>query len=265
MIRFWQPSDLPDLQEILTVSFGDPPETVEAFYRSFLTAPEACLLAAIPEEGRPEGRPAAAAYCLPGPVLCFPEKKIPSVYLYAFACKPAWRGRGIMKQVYTALFEAACKQAPVSCIIPVSEGMLQAYNRTGFTFDPLGRVRSAEITGTEACAADALPAERLSWQEYARFREIWLKPYPHAVYPDSYYSLSAEYENVFLSLPGALAAVIPLGNRCIVSELLCPYAEPARAVAFLFPGPRRVSPFCILSCGRGDYSRSRGILVSFRP
>ena len=47
MIRFWQPSDLPDLQEILTVSFGDPPETVEAFYRSFLTAPEACLLAAI--------------------------------------------------------------------------------------------------------------------------------------------------------------------------------------------------------------------------
>ena len=136
-----------------------------------------------------------------------------------------------MKQVYTALFEAACKQAPVSCIIPVSEGMLQAYNRTGFTFDPLGRVRSAEITGTEACAADALPAERLSWQEYARFREIWLKPYPHAVYPDSYYSLSAEYENVFLSLPGALAAVIPLGNRCIVSELLCPYAEPARAVA----------------------------------
>ncbi len=259
MIRFWQPSDLPDLREIFSVSFGDPPEIPEAFPRAFLTAPEACMLAAVAEDGRPEGRPAAAAYCLPGPGLCFPEGRIPSVYLYAFGCLPEYSGRGFMKRVYTALFAEARRLAPASCIIPVSDGLLQAYNRSGFTFVPLGRIRAAEISGSAARAAEKLPAERIPWQEYARRREEWLKPFPHADYPLSYYELSSAYGYVFLSMPGALAAMIPGENRFIAAELLCPSADPARALAgaagacpaekyevrtpVFFPGPGEFRPF----------------------
>ena len=54
LIRFWQPSDLPDLWEIFSVCFGDPPETAEAFHRTFLAAPENCMLAAVPEDGKPD-------------------------------------------------------------------------------------------------------------------------------------------------------------------------------------------------------------------
>ena len=133
-VRFWQPQDVPDLREIISVSFGDTPEMVKAFYDIFLSAPEACMLAAVPEEKRPQGRPVAAAYCLPGPVLAFRSRRIPSVYLYAFACLPAWRGQGIMKRVYTALFAEACRQAPCACIVPASDGLMRAYNRSGFLF-----------------------------------------------------------------------------------------------------------------------------------
>ncbi len=259
MIRFWQPSDLPDLREIFSACFGDPPETAEAFHRTFLAAPENCMLATVPEDGRPEGRPAAAAYCLPGAGLCFPERRIPSVYLYAFGCLPEYRGRGLMKRVYTALFEEAGRQAPASCIIPASDALMQAYNRSGFTFAPLGRIRAAEIGGTAAREAESLPAERIPWREYALRREEWLKPYPHADYPDSFYELSAEYGYVFLSMPGALAAVLPLEDRCIAAELLCPSADPARALAgaatifpaeiyevrtpAFFPGPGEICPY----------------------
>ena len=152
-----------------------------------------------------------------------------SVYLYAFACLPAWRGRGIMKQVYTVLFEEARRQAPAVCLVPASDSLMQAYNRTGRTFVPLGRIRSARVTG--AGPAGALPAERLTWQEYARRREKWLEPYPHAVYPESFYALSAEYGYVYLSLPGALAAVSSQADRMLVNELLCPSADPERALA----------------------------------
>ena len=279
MIRFWRPPDLPGLREIFTVSFGDPPETADAFHRVFLTAPEACMLAAVPEDGRPDGRPVAAAYCLPGAGLCFPEGRIPSVYLYAFGCLPEYRGRGIMKQVYTAVFEEARGQAPASCLIPVSDGLLQAYNRTGFTFVPLGRIRTAEVGGAAARDAEKLPAERIPWQAYARRREEWLKPYPHADYSDSYYELAAEYGYVFLSMPGALAVMIPLGDRFIAAELLCPSADPARALAgaaeacpagkyevrtpAFFPGPGKIRPYAYWHAAAGDLSGTEDFWYPF--
>ena len=260
MIRFWQPSDVPDLREIFSVSFGDPPEMVKAFHRCFLTAPEACMLAAVPEEKRPEGRPVAAAYCLPGPVLRDRTRRIPSVYLYAFACLPAWRGRGIMKQVYTALFAEACRRAPAACVVPASDGLMQAYNRSGCIFSPLGGIRSARMTGIGKTGTP--PADRLSWQEYARRREAWLEPYPHAVYPESYYRLMETYGMVFLSGSGALAAVSPLEDRVLVGELLCPSGNPAGALAGIaavcpaeqvevrtpvfFPGPGEVRPYAYM-------------------
>ena len=267
LIRFWKPPDIPDLRKIFAASFGDPPEIVESFHRIFLTGPEVCMLAAVPEEDRPEGRPVAAVYCLPGPELRFRAHSISSVYLYAFGCLPEWRGRGITKQVYTAAFQEAVRRAPASCLIPVSDSLMQAYNRTGYTFVPLGRTRFARVAGGVP-ADGALPAERLSWQEYARRREKYLEPYPHAVYPDSFYSLSAEYGYVFLAFPGALAAVIPAEDRIIAGELLCPGADPARVLAgvaeacpaqvyevrtpVFMPGPGEIRPFAYVHAGTGD-------------
>ena len=87
------------------------------------------------------------------------------------------------------------------------------------------------MTGETARAVGAPRAERIPWEEYARRREEWLAPYPHAVYPEAYYRLAAEYGNVFLCMDGALAAVIPGEDRCRVAELLCDGAEPVRAAA----------------------------------
>ena len=260
MIRFWQPSDIPELREIFSVSFGDPPEIVKAFHTFFLTTPDACVLAAVPDENRPEGRPVAAAYCLPGPALSVQARRIPSVYLYAFACLPEWRGRGIMKQVYTALFAEAGRKAPAACIVPASDELMEAYNRSGCIFSPLGGIRSARMTGI---GKDGFPpAERLPWQEYARRREAWLEPYPHAVYPDSYYRLMEAYGNVFLSGPGMLAAVTVLEDHALVAEMLCPSTDPAGALAAIaaacpaeqyeirtpvfFPGPGGIHPYAYI-------------------
>ena len=259
IIRRWQAADMQDLRDIFTAAFGDPPEDADALHRFFLNTPEACVLAAAPDTERPEGRPVAAAYCLPGPVLCFPDHRVSSVYLYAFGCLPAWRGRGIMRRVYTSLFRAACSLAPVSCLVPVSDALLRAYNRTGCTFLPLGRIRFARFTGTEARAAAALPVERLPWQAYARLREERLKEFPHAAYPDAWYQLADTYRYSFLSLSGALAVVIPQGERRIVAELLCFGADPLCALAGItgicpsetyevrtpvfLPGPGEIRPF----------------------
>lgn len=269
MIRFWQERDIPDLQKIFTVSFADPPEIAEAFHRIFLKAPETCTLAAVPEKERPEGRPVAAAYCIPGATLHLPERRIESVYLYAFGCLPEWRGRGIAKQVYTAVFEESKRRAPVSCIIPATDGLLQAYNRTGFTFVPLGRIRTAEVSGAEARKAEALTAERIPWQEYARRREEWLRGCPHAEYPESHFRLMEAYGNILLAMDGAVAAVIPLEDRCVVSELLCRGADPARALAGIagacpaerytvrtpvfFPGSGEIRPFAYYH-GEAEYA-----------
>ncbi len=258
-IRRWQTADMQDLRAIFTAAFGDSPEEAEAVHRFFLNTPESCTVAAAQEAGRPAGRPVAAAYCLPGPGLCFSERRVSSVYFYAFGCLPEWRGRGIMRQVYTSLFEAAPGLAPISCIIPVSDGLLQAYNRTGYSFVPLGRTRFARFTGAEARAAAALPAERLTWQTYARMREERLKEYPHAAYPDDWYRLAEAYRYSFLSLPGALAAVIPQEGQQVIAELLCFGADPFRALAGIagtcpaeayevrtpasLPGPGSIRPF----------------------
>ena len=259
MIRFWQEPDIPDLQKIFTISFGDPPKIVEAFQRIFLTAPEVCTLAAISGEGRPEGRPVAAAYCLPGAALCSDGRRIESAYLYAFGCLPEWRGQGIMKRVYSAAFAESARQAPVSCIIPATDSLLQAYNRTGFTFVPLGRIRSAEVSGAETREAEALPTKKIPWQEYVRRREEWLKGYPHAEYPETFFRLAEAYGNILLDMPGAIAEVIPRDGHFIVSELLCRGADPAQALAGIarmcpaerytvrtpvfFPGTGEIRPF----------------------
>ena len=269
-IRFWQERDIPDLQKIFTVSFADPPEIAEAFHRIFLKAPETCTLAAVPEKERPEGRPVAAAYCLPGATLRLGGRRIESVYLYAFGCLPEWRGRGIAKQVYTAVFEESKRQAPVSCIIPATDGLLQAYNRTGFTFVPLGRIRTAEVSGAEARKAEALRAERIPWEEYARRREEWLDEYPHAEYPENYYRLMEAYGYTALGMDGAMAAVIPVEGLCIVGELLCRGADPARALAGIagacpaeqytvrtpvfFPGSGEIRPY---ACCHGEAENAK--------
>lgn len=279
LIRSWKPQDLPDLRKIFTVCFGDPPEIAEAFHRVFLNAPEACTLAAVPEAGRPEGRPVAAVYCLPGPELRFPERRVASVYLYAFGCLPEWRGRGITKHVYTTVFREAGERAPACCLIPVSDSLMQAYNRTGCTFVPLGRSRFARVTAGEIPAAGALPAERISRQEYARRREEWLNHRPHAVYPEAFYSLGEEYGYAWLAFPGALAAVIPAGDRCIVAELLCPEADPDRALAgvaeacpaeeyeirtpVFFPGPGEIRPFAYIHAEAEDLPVNREFWYPF--
>lgn len=230
-VRSWLPGDIPELKEIFAASFGDPPEVVDAFYRAFLAGPETCVVAAVPDTEKPEGRAVAAGYVLPGPALRFSDTaSVPSVYLYALGCLPACRRRGYGMAVYRSMLARGKSMAPAECGIPASEALVQVYDRI-HPMVPLGRSRIAEMSSAGASGAEPLAVEHLSWEVYAGRREQWLGSHPHAVYPESYYRLSAEFGSLFLALPGALAALIPLEGRCVVSELLCIGADPARAVA----------------------------------
>ena len=230
-VRPWQPADIPELRDIFAASFGDPPEVIDAFHRAFLNTPEACVLAAVPETGRPEGRAVAAGYCLPGPTLRFSESEsCASAYLYALGCLPEMRGRGIGMAVYREMLIRSAEIAPASCIIPATEALVRAYNRV-HPMMPLGRSRIAEMSGAEAAAAAPVRTERIGWEEYARRREEVLAACPHAVYPESYGRLMSEFGHIFLTMPGALGAAIPLEDRCIVTELLCTGTDPGQAVA----------------------------------
>jgi len=258
VVRPWQPTDIPDLREIFTASCGDSPEEVDTFFRAFLTGPEACTVVAVPEEGRPEGRPVAAGYCVAGIGLQYSARKqVPAEYLYALGCLPARRGHGFGMKLHELMFSGGGKPGVLRCMIPVSEGLLQAYRRISMPV-PLGRIRTAEIRREEITATPPA-AETLSPEEYARRREKMLAPWPHAAYPAAWFSLMAEYNDVFLAMPGAQAAVIPMEGYCIVAELLCPGADPAGALAGVaaacpaeryrvrtpafFPGPGSLRPF----------------------
>ena len=258
-VRGWISEDIPELREIFAASFGDPPEVIDAFHRTFLSGPDCCAVAAVPDTEKPSGKAVAAGYLLPGPVLCFPDMEdIPAAYLYALGCLPDYRRRGFGSAVYGALLAHGEKTASPVCVLPASEALVRAYGRV-CPIRPLGGSRVAELDGPRAAGAAPLAAVRLGREEYALRREECLAPYPHAAYPDAFYRLMDEYGNLFLSFPGALAAVVPLENRCVVSELLCTGADPARVIAGIaglcpaeryevrtpvfFPGPGEVRSF----------------------
>lgn len=258
-VRNWRPEDIPEMRKIFAASFGDPPEVIDAFHRVFLTGPDCCAVAAVPDAERPDGKAVAAGYLLPGPVLRFPDREdIPAAYLYALGCLPDFRRRGFGSSVYRALLANGEKTGAMVCVLPASEVLVRAYGRV-CPICPLGSSRVAELEDWRAADAVPLAPKRLSREEYALRREECLAPYPHAAYPESFYRLMDEYDNLFLSFPGALAAVVPLGNRCVVSELLCTGADPVRVIAGIaglcpaeryeirtpvfFPGPGEVRSF----------------------
>jgi hypothetical protein len=172
----------------------------------------------------------AAGYCVAGIGLQYSARKqVPAEYLYALGCLPSRRGHGFGMKLHELMFSGGGKPGVLRCMIPISEGLLQAYRRISMPV-PLGRIRTAEIRREEITATPPA-AETLSPEEYARRREAWLEPYPHAVYPDAYYRLMTAYGTAFLSAPGALAAATPLEGRVLVNELLCPSADPGEALA----------------------------------
>ena len=54
-VRGWISEDIPELREIFAASFGDPPEVIDAFHRTFLSGPECCAVAAVPDAEKPSG------------------------------------------------------------------------------------------------------------------------------------------------------------------------------------------------------------------
>ena len=166
-VRGWISEDIPELREIFAASFGDPPEVIDAFHRTFLSGPDCCAVAAVPDAEKPSGKAVAAGYLLPGPVLCFPDlEDIPAAYLYALGCLPDYRRRGIglrMVQLATDITKIVYTKRGVSDFdLYDHDAFCEAY---GFT--PLQFI---DVRETLAALARGEAAEKV-WDIYEQYSE----------------------------------------------------------------------------------------------
>ena len=150
---------LPALQRLWRVCFGDSQETVETFFRTGFSI-ERCRCVTV------DDKLAAALYWLDAQ--CRGQKL---AYLYAVGTDPAFRNRGLCQ----ALMESTHRHLAAAgydgaVLAPENEALFAFYGKLGYR--PFGGVQyfSAEAAGEPAAM------ERLSGEAYAARRRKLLRP-----------------------------------------------------------------------------------------
>jgi len=231
VLRPWRTSDLPQMRQLITDTYGDPPEVTDAFYRHFLT-PDSCLVA------EAEGTIVSACYALPGPEIRWPMGNGYSTeYLYAMSTREAYRGHQLGVTLSRRIIDEILDRSDCAYGVPASPGLFPVYQRicgtTPFT-DVMENTQDRE-TLLQYPTAEATP---ISPTRYAALREEMLANQAHGIYPAAYFALMEEFGVRFLALPGALAAAETVDGVCHVWELLAPAGNVptvAAAVAALCP------------------------------
>ncbi len=255
IIRPWQTSDLPAMENLWNQAFGDDSDYLQVFQKTFLH-PGSCLIA---EAG---GKPVSAMYILEGPMLFPPDgHSLTTAYTYALATDPAFRRQGIGSAVYKSCVQQALQTVDAACVLPAGPDLYPFYQKTGGCV-PVSWAREAVLT-REELGSSRRRADRITPGEYYLRRKSLLRGYPYAMTTGNFLAMQAyhirRFGGGFLSLDGDVAAVEMAGDTCRILELLAPEGDwylslPAVAELFpaehyeirspvFFPGPEQVRPF----------------------
>lgn len=235
MIRPWRQDDLPRLAALWQEAFGDDRAYIDKYHSLFLK-PGSCLVAEV------DGKPVSAMYIMPGPMLFPPSgKSVPTIYTYALATDPAYRGRGIGTAVYKACSALALSRADAACVLPSGPELYPFYEKANGCV-PVSFIREATFTRDDLKAVRAAEAVPITAGEYYLRRKSILRGRPYAVMGGEYLALETyhmrRFGGGFFSLDGDVAAVEMDHGVCRVPELLDADSdgmEAIAAIAAMFP------------------------------
>lgn len=151
-IDFPKSENIPDLKELWTESFGDAPFW-EIFLKScFSTDHCRCVFS--------EGKTVAALYWFD----CYLGNQ-QVAYIYAVATEPAFRGRGLCRQLLEDTHNLLGALGYSSAmLVPEGERLALMYGKLGYV--PCTCVREFTCEAGE----EAVPLRRILWEEYGRLR-----------------------------------------------------------------------------------------------
>ena len=195
MFRPASTSDLPGITVLWQEAFGDSPETVSYFFKSF---PD--CLSYVAEDG---GSIVSMVHALPQ--LLSPD--IPAAYLYAVATRRSHRRRGLCRDLM-AFSEAALKARGIRCCVlaPAELGLFDYYEQLGYTI-AFTRRRVPFSGGTA-----------ISLSDYLTRRERLLTE-PHMVYDRAALAYAADvYGLTFYETPTGIAAAAPRYTAEVLPE-----------------------------------------------
>ena len=186
MFRTAAKTDLPGITALWQEAFGDSPEAIAYFFKSFPNC-----LSYVAEE---QGKIVSMVHALPQVL----SPDVPAAYVYAVATLRSHRGKGLCRALM-AFAEADLRQRGFACCVltPGEPGLFDYYKALGYE-TAFTRRRTAFSGGEPVCAA-----------EYLALREQLLTV-PHMVYDRATLSYAGEvYGLTFYKTETGCAAAAP--------------------------------------------------------
>lgn len=225
MIRFADKSDIPSLRNIWHISFGDSEEYINMFMENRFEKAKTVVC----EEN---GEAAAMFFLFPCEMIAS-GKGYPSLYLYAAATLPNYRGRGIMGNMLSFAEEYAGKSGFDFIILsPAEESLYGYYRRFGF----IECFRGAEIyIEAKESEKNPLKASDNNTAEGFTLRNRIIKACGGVLWDNDFFNY-AVYENEFSGGKSFLTdkccgIYFKDKNRIVFKELIAETAEEAVSFA----------------------------------
>ena len=124
-IRFPLESEYENLKALWNTAFDDSKESLDSFFKNTIS-PERVLAAF------KEGKPVSALYMLESEIIN-KEKIYSAYYIYAVCTHPDFRGKGLMKSLFEALFKVGkSRNIDYLFLVPEEEYLFNIYEKLGF-------------------------------------------------------------------------------------------------------------------------------------
>lgn len=170
-IRFTTPRDISAIRHIWSAVFtDDAPKERDRFLKTVHLS-DACVLACV------EGKPVSMAFFLPAH-LRVGGKNYAVRYLYAASTLPAYRGKGIFRDLLNTALSIFKERGTAACFLnPAERSLVEYYSRFGFkpaffchTIEGIARVAQlpmAPLSAKQFCSLrkPLLPLNRIEWDD----------------------------------------------------------------------------------------------------
>lgn len=198
-IRRATAADLPALNQLWQMAFGDPPELIGAFYNRFPPETAAWVV-------ETAGQAVTAAHLLDGRLHTAGGSVIPCAYVYAVSTDPAQQGHGYASALMRHFAADADVSASVLYTLP-AEASLYAWYRSVMGTTQTARGEWLHIA--QQTEAEPLPVvTQVSAPEYAALREQALRGRTHVELSAALLAFQADLCNM------CGGALVRIGSGC---------------------------------------------------